>query len=319
MLSELISASLDYYRAMRDAVSEAAFFQLYGNLFSLYLADKQAAIEEPLRSRTRVSCRSSKRLWPRSTKGDTRRRAREWLSCWRERASRSRCRVCNSSKSCSRIITNCCRPSRWIRRAESEASRKSSCATNPSARLRRCLCFSANARTVIGFLRYWIGFLPMNAYNASSRRASNWRCSSAFAASSLPRCSASTSRGDEVMGSKPAMGRKHEKYEQLLTRAKALPPLPTAVVHPCDEFSLTSAVEAAQMELIAPVLIGPIARIKAVARKSGLDVSRFEILDTAHSHASAERSRAVGPRGTGAVPYEGQPAHRRVHGRGGGA
>jgi len=42
MLSELTSASLDYYRAIRDAVSEAAFYQIYGNLFSLYLADKPA-------------------------------------------------------------------------------------------------------------------------------------------------------------------------------------------------------------------------------------------------------------------------------------
>ena len=41
MASELTSASLDYYRALRDAVSEAAFFQIYGNLFSLYLADKR--------------------------------------------------------------------------------------------------------------------------------------------------------------------------------------------------------------------------------------------------------------------------------------
>jgi hypothetical protein len=42
MLSEVSSASLDYYRAIRDAISEAAFFQIYGNLFSLYLADKPA-------------------------------------------------------------------------------------------------------------------------------------------------------------------------------------------------------------------------------------------------------------------------------------
>ena len=41
MGAELISASLDYYRAIRDAVSEAAFFELYGSLFSLYLADKR--------------------------------------------------------------------------------------------------------------------------------------------------------------------------------------------------------------------------------------------------------------------------------------
>jgi len=43
MMSELVSASLDYYRSMRDAMSEAAFFQTYGNMFSLYLADKHEA------------------------------------------------------------------------------------------------------------------------------------------------------------------------------------------------------------------------------------------------------------------------------------
>ena len=54
--SELISASLDYYRAMRDALTEAAFFYIYGNLFSLYLADKEKAtqpdanVESDLRS-----------------------------------------------------------------------------------------------------------------------------------------------------------------------------------------------------------------------------------------------------------------------------
>ena len=46
LVSELISASLDYYRALRDAASEAAFFQIYGNLFSLYLADKPEARAE---------------------------------------------------------------------------------------------------------------------------------------------------------------------------------------------------------------------------------------------------------------------------------
>ena len=41
--SEAISASLEYYRAMRDAASEAAFFETYGNVFSLYLADRHGA------------------------------------------------------------------------------------------------------------------------------------------------------------------------------------------------------------------------------------------------------------------------------------
>jgi pimeloyl-ACP methyl ester carboxylesterase len=48
--SMAISASLDHYRAMRDAASEAAFFLTYGNVFSLYIADKReteaAALEQ---------------------------------------------------------------------------------------------------------------------------------------------------------------------------------------------------------------------------------------------------------------------------------
>jgi len=45
MMSEATSASLDYYRDIRDAMSEAAFFLTYGNLFSFYLADKHEADE----------------------------------------------------------------------------------------------------------------------------------------------------------------------------------------------------------------------------------------------------------------------------------
>ena len=83
------------------------------------------------------------------------------------------------------------------------------------------------------------------------------------------------------------MDRKHEKYQRLLAVVKPLPPLPTVVVHPCDESSLSAAVEAAQMGLIEPILVGPRARIAAVAREHGIDTSRFEIVDTPHSHASA--------------------------------
>ena len=46
LFSEIVSASWEYYRAMRDAVSEAAFFQTYGNLFALYLTDKRQGEEQ---------------------------------------------------------------------------------------------------------------------------------------------------------------------------------------------------------------------------------------------------------------------------------
>jgi phosphate acetyltransferase len=79
----------------------------------------------------------------------------------------------------------------------------------------------------------------------------------------------------------------HEKYERLLVLAKGPAPVPTAVAHPCDESSLTAAVDAAKLGMIAPILVGPKARIKAVADKAGRKIAAFEIVDTPHSHASA--------------------------------
>lgn len=48
MVSELVSASLDYYRDIRDAASEALFFETYGNLFALHLAERHEEVERRL-------------------------------------------------------------------------------------------------------------------------------------------------------------------------------------------------------------------------------------------------------------------------------
>ena len=63
------------------------------------------------------------------------------------------------------------------------------------------------------------------------------------------------------------MEHKHEKYERLIARCKALAPIPTAVAHPCDESSLRGTVEAAEMGILQPILVGPRDKIKAVATK----------------------------------------------------
>jgi phosphate acetyltransferase len=89
------------------------------------------------------------------------------------------------------------------------------------------------------------------------------------------------------------MERKHEKYERLLDRAKAHAPVPTAVAHPCDESSLAGAVDAAKLGLIKPILVGPKARIVAVAEKSRISLSGFEVIDAEHSHASAAKAVAI--------------------------
>jgi phosphate acetyltransferase len=85
----------------------------------------------------------------------------------------------------------------------------------------------------------------------------------------------------------------HDKYALLLHAAQALPPVATAVVHPCDAVSLEGAVEAARLGLIAPILVGPTGRIRATAAAASLDIAGFEIVDAAHSHDAAAKGVAL--------------------------
>src|SRR5262245_34806125 len=82
----------------------------------------------------------------------------------------------------------------------------------------------------------------------------------------------------------------HAKYERLIARAKQVPPATTVVVHPCDETSLRGATEAAAAGIIVPILVGPAAKITATARQHDIDISRFEIVDAAHSDDAAARA-----------------------------
>ena len=84
------------------------------------------------------------------------------------------------------------------------------------------------------------------------------------------------------------MEKSHEKYYRILDRCKSLPPTSTAVAHPCDQTSLAGAVEAAEMGLLTPILVGPRGKIEAVAKQSGLEISPYEIIDSPHSNAAAE-------------------------------
>jgi phosphate acetyltransferase len=80
------------------------------------------------------------------------------------------------------------------------------------------------------------------------------------------------------------------RYERLLSHAQGLPPVTTAVAHPCDEVSLKGAVEAARLGLIAPILVGPPDRVRGVAERAALDISGFPLKASAHSHDSAEKA-----------------------------
>lgn len=95
------------------------------------------------------------------------------------------------------------------------------------------------------------------------------------------------------------------KFERLLEACRGLGPASAAIAHPCDAESLQGALEAAQAGLIRPVLVGPAARIRATAAAAQLDIEAFELVDTAHSHASAAEAVRLVREGRAAVLVKG--------------
>ena len=89
------------------------------------------------------------------------------------------------------------------------------------------------------------------------------------------------------------MAHTHKKYQLLIERCRSLPPTPTAVAHPCDRSSLEGALDAARLGLIKPTLVGPAARIAAVAAECQLDISPYPVIDAGFSQESAEKAVAL--------------------------
>jgi phosphate acetyltransferase len=80
------------------------------------------------------------------------------------------------------------------------------------------------------------------------------------------------------------------RYEHLIAMAQKHPAIKTAIAHPCDDVSLQSAIEAAKLYLIEPILVGPTERVRSVAAKEGLDIGTMELVNSAHSHDSAAKA-----------------------------
>jgi phosphate acetyltransferase len=87
--------------------------------------------------------------------------------------------------------------------------------------------------------------------------------------------------------------RRNDVFARLLKQCEPLEPVSCAVAHPCDRDSLLGALEATRRRLVVPVLVGPPARIRAVAEAHGIDLSGLRIVATEHSHASAAAAVAL--------------------------
>jgi phosphotransacetylase len=83
----------------------------------------------------------------------------------------------------------------------------------------------------------------------------------------------------------------------LLERARRLPAVPVAVVHPCSEEALRGALEAAAEGLIRPIFVAPCAKLAHLAETSGLSLGEAPCIDVPHSHAAAEVAAQLASRG----------------------
>ncbi len=83
------------------------------------------------------------------------------------------------------------------------------------------------------------------------------------------------------------------QYRRLIALTKGMKPIRTAVVHPVGPNSLRGAIDAAEANLIVPVLIGPEAKIRAMAQLQGIDLSPYTVVATEHSHEAATMAVAM--------------------------
>ncbi len=103
----------------------------------------------------------------------------------------------------------------------------------------------------------------------------------------------------------PEGPRAHAKYERLISFAKQVKPARTVVVHPCDETSLLGATEAAEAGIIVPILVGPPDKIAGAAKKHGIDIAPFQIVEAPHSDAAAAKGVELIRQGKGELLMKG--------------
>ncbi|MAB10212.1 bifunctional enoyl-CoA hydratase/phosphate acetyltransferase [Hyphomonas sp.] len=99
--------------------------------------------------------------------------------------------------------------------------------------------------------------------------------------------------------------RRHDRYDAFIERAKASPTVRAAIVHPCSSVAIQGAVEVRDEDLLDPVLIGPRAKIEAAAAEAGVSLDGFQIIETEHSHAAAEKAVGMAVSGEVAVLVKG--------------
>jgi phosphate acetyltransferase len=82
-------------------------------------------------------------------------------------------------------------------------------------------------------------------------------------------------------------------FKRLIDHVKGWERIPVAVCHPCSREALEGALDAATIDLIDPILVGPEAKIRALAENLKLDISAYRLVDARHSHDAAAKAVAL--------------------------
>lgn len=97
----------------------------------------------------------------------------------------------------------------------------------------------------------------------------------------------------------------HGRYDSFIRRAIAISPMRTAVVHPCSEESLRSAIDLKTQGLLDPLLVGPEHKIRAIAKSAALSLAGIDIEPVEHSHAAADHAVVLASTGKVAALMKG--------------
>jgi phosphate acetyltransferase len=82
-------------------------------------------------------------------------------------------------------------------------------------------------------------------------------------------------------------------FQKLIDKVKDWEQIPTAVCHPCSKEALEGLIEAAETNLIHPILVGPETKIRELAESLTLDISSYRLVDALHSHDAAAKAVAL--------------------------
>lgn len=101
-------------------------------------------------------------------------------------------------------------------------------------------------------------------------------------------------------------------FDDLAATLHGAPPLPVGIIYPCSAVSLRAACELLRRGLAQPVLIGPAARIREIAREESLDITACRIVEAIDDAQAAQRGVRMARDGEVAVLMKGA-LHSRVY------